>query len=361
MTVVSVEKENLVEFESFYCRYGSRTVNQNLVWLAAYRDCFLNKNNYSCLLRITNDSETLSFVGLQLEKENMGGLLSIRKYFQFGRGPSDFYSIVVKPGSEEEVVNALANHWYNTRDKWDTITLENIPASNMLPLSLVDKMKDVGFTVEKKEGYGFYTTDTTRDWDKYFETFIRPANKDLLKDLRKLERNGVELSVQTIRKNVYDHLETVLNLYAQRRKSLGQANSYETDERKEFVKRITTAYEESENVELSLLIDSSQNVWAFQLDFLWDGVRYHWNHAYNEDYKKYSPGKILLLKLMEASFKDPSVHEVNHMRGASSYKSKLADTFNPYINIMIINPYSKRLMVRKVWHRLSYLKRWIKL
>lgn len=352
-------KKILVEFESFYNNYGSRIVNQNFAWMSTYIDNYLNNDCYPRLLRITNESDTLSFIGLQLERKYNNRFISTKNYFQLGRGPSDFYSIVAKPNSEKEVVEALAIYWWNTRPDWDTITLENIPGSNSLPLALANKMREWGFEVERKEGFGFYTVDTTKDWEEYFTSFIKPSNKDLLKDLRKMEREGVELTVQHIRKDVYNNLKSVLDLYAQRRQSLGQPNSYETAERKEFVQKVTTSFEETDNVELSLLQDASKNVWAFQLDFLWDGVRYHWNHAYNEDYKKYSPGKILLLKLMEASFRDPSIKEVNHMRGASAYKSKLADTFNPYINLKIINPYSKRLKWLKVWNKLSYIKKWI--
>lgn len=356
---IAISPKALGDLDTFQLQFGDRTVQQNVRWLSAYISSYLKSDNALLFLRIAKDSDVLSFVSLQQSQKYINRFITLRNFYPLGWGPSDFYSIVAQPDSEKEVVEALASYWRDNSADWDTITLENIPSSNSLPLALANKMREWGFEVERKEGFGFYTVDTTKDWEEYFTSFIKPSNKDLLKDLRKMEREGVELTVQHIRKDVYNNLKSVLDLYAQRRQSLGQPNSYETAERKEFVQKVTTSFEETENVELSLLLDASKNVWAFQLDFLWDGVRYHWNHAYNEDYKKYSPGKILLLKLMEASFRDPSIKEVNHMRGASAYKSKLADTFNPYINLKIINPYSKRLKWLKVWNKLSYIKKWI--
>lgn len=356
---IAISPKALGDLDAFQLQFGNRTVQQNVRWLSAYISSYLKSDNALLILRIAKGSDVLSFVSLQQSQKYINRYITLRNFYPLGWGPSDFYSLIAQPDSEKEVVEALANYWMNNSAEWDTITLENIPATNSLPLILAGKMMELGFVVEKKEGFGFYTVDTTSVWETYFNSFVKPANKDLLKDLRKIEREGIELSVQHIRKGVYNKLKTVLDLYAQRRQSLGQPNTYETQERKEFVQRIMASFEESENVELSLLLDGAKNVWAFQLDFLWEGVRYHWNHAYNEDFKKYSPGKILLLKLMEASFHDPSIKEVNHMRGASAYKSKLADTFNPYINLKIINPYSKRLKWLKVWNKLSYIKKWI--
>jgi CelD/BcsL family acetyltransferase involved in cellulose biosynthesis len=274
-----------------------------------------------------------------------------------GRGPSDFFQPVVQPGFESSFAVHFSNWLRKNSQDWDELYLSEIPGSWVGHTALAQSLREKQFSVRVKETTGFYFVDTTLDWEHYFESFLKPQNKDLLKDLRQIDRQHIQLRIESHREGVYAKLEQVLHLYAQRRASLGQYNTYETTERKAFVKAVTEAYEKKGWVELSFLKDQDDNIWAFQLDWLFRGIRYHWNHAYNEDFKKYSPGKILLYKLMERAFQRPEEIQCNHMRGLAGYKSKLADQMERLVEIHVHNPFSWRNRFAKIYNKVSYLKK----
>ena len=123
-----------------------------------------------------------------------------------------------------------------------------------------------------------------------------------------------------------------------------------------FFIQVIEAYEKFSGVELHLLQDDQMNTWAFQLDWLRNGIRYHYMHAYNEAYKKYSPGKLLLYKLLQSSFSDVTIRECNYMLGESDYKQRFADSCEAYVSIAITNKSSMRLKLTRVASRLVQLR-----
>lgn len=357
--VILQEKFSPDTWQAFFSQQDGHTINANKNWINAYYDTYLQPPIVPFVMQVQREEESIGFLPMQLEVKQVNRWLKTKDLYPLGWGPSDFFPIPCQSGMEDEMAVAITTFLKSNSKLWDTMTIQNVPVPSAVASGLKKSLVDEGFSCHEQGGFGFYTVDTSGDWSTYFERFIKPQNKDLLKDLRRLDREGVRLEVLSYRHNVYNKLVPLLDLYAQRRSSLGQSNSYETKERRAFVEQVTTAFEKGNHVELSVLQDEAGEPWAFQLDFLWEGTRYHWNHAYNEDFKKHSPGKILLLRLLESSFEDPAIREVNHMRGSADYKSKLADTFNPYINYQVVNTKSKRLKWLNTYHQLSYLKKWI--
>ncbi len=273
-----------------------------------------------------------------------------------GEGPSDFYRPLKLGKVPDPLYESVFNWFHENRNKWDQINLLNCLPDQFEYESLVEKFNSAGYSAKFDKANGFFFVDTTGSYDDFFESFIRPRNKDLLKDLRRIEREEHQLRVEKVSEEIFKKLKEVLELYSNRRKSLGQRNTYEDQDRMGFVQDVLDSYEKQGKAELSLLKDREQNTWAFQLDWIIDGVRYHWNHAYNEDYKKYSPGKILLLELLKESFQNPNIVECNHMRGLAGYKSKLADQSQNLYRLSVHNPYSRTNRLRRVYHDLSRVK-----
>lgn len=321
------------------------TVQWNFEWFNSFLSAYNIQENDTDLIGFVDIDSLIGLSLLQKTCKPMTRFWKERILVPLGYGPSDFFAVPVKDDYELRVSKMLVHYYIQNSQAWERIIVDNLQYNQKFYSFLIDEFKRLGYQVEVSTDRFSYYVDTTGDWDSFYLNFISKNNKDLLKDLRKIDRSGINLTVHQIRESVWPSLKEVLEIYAQRRKSLGQKNTYNDSSRELFVKSVIQAYEKSGNVELSLLKDQNDQVWAFQLDWIWEGVRYHWNHAFNEDFKTFSPGKILLLKLLEISFADPKIVEVNHMRGNATYKSKLADKTRPYLFIQIVNPFSWRKRV----------------
>jgi CelD/BcsL family acetyltransferase involved in cellulose biosynthesis len=145
-------------------------------------------------------------------------------------------------------------------------------------------------------------------------------------------------------------------IYAQRRTASRQQNKYSDSQRKEFFKQVLSEYESSGSVELAMLVGNNGDIWAYQLDWLDKGVRYHYMHAYNDKYKQHSPGKLLLFEILKNSFASAEIVRCNFMRGEAEYKSKFANSMQPYVSIELENPWSLKRYATQVAAKLLKLR-----
>lgn len=367
MAIKHINEINIQEYETNFSKFEKNShhlVQQTPQWITAYAENYIYQNKIGAtplqILFFEEGDNSKGVILLQKKTKRIAPFIYKKNLEIFGRGPTDFFQILIEKDYESQAFSQLSNWLYSNRHGWDELTLSEIPApSTNIPL-LIESLQKKGFKASSNTSSGFFFVDTTSDWGSFYNNFFKTNNKDLLKDLRKIERNGIQLKLESHRNDIYRKLEDVLHLYAQRRNTLGQKNTYETEERRGFVKEITEAYEKKGWVELSFLKDQENNIWAFQLDWLYQGVRYHWNHAYNEDFKKYSPGKIILFKLMKRSFGNPQEIQCNHMRGLAGYKNKLANQQCPLITLRVENSYSIRNKTIKLYQKGAFIKSFLK-
>ncbi len=365
MAIKGTDKILIDEYLSLYSQLNSgvkHLIQSSIEWISGYNEFYLKPDDSKepVFLSFYDDEKYYGFLNLQSYIKKSSRLISKYNFEIFGRGPTDFFYPMVLHTYEEKFAEEFAEWLYDNKNDWDELTLSELPENwNGLDW-FTAKLSAKNFKINIAKTSGFYYVDTTQEWESYLNTFLLPKNKDLFKDLRGIDRNGIMLELESHRDNVYENLEKVLHLYASRRNSLNQVNSYDNSARRNFVRDITMKYERNGWVELTFLKDQYQNIWAFQLDWILNGIRYHWNHAYNEDFKKYSPGKILLYKLMERAFRSSAEIECNHMRGLSGYKNRLADKKTNLLQIHVSNPYSKRNQIANLYFRLSYLKKLLK-
>lgn len=310
------------------------TVHQRFSWYEAYIAAF---QPHTTILRVSQNGNVLGILPLQIKNIRGTRYWQLRQLVPLSYGPADFFNLLFLPGKEQEISQALALWLSKNTNKWDELYLDLIPetSSGWQPLEVA--LQSQGFFVQRNQNKGFYKVDTTKSWEEYNRLFLVKNNKDLFKDMRRIEKEKLELHVQRIRRGIRQYFPQILPLYAQRRNTREQTNNYLTKARLEFFSQVIHHYERNDNVELSLLLDSCKNIWAYQLDWLLDGIRYHYMHAYNEPFAKHSPGKILLYRLLQISFSDPDIHECNYMLGESPYKSKLANEKEAYVSLYIQN------------------------
>ncbi len=330
-----------IEFDSISELNLEHYVQMNSKWLRSYISSYLEPTQVF-ILGVYDNSKLLGCLPMQIEEHRATRFWNYRILTILGNGPTDFYDIPIAKGFEESICLLFVK--YLKRSKaWDKLSLKNIPISSDSFTWFKKSLELVKLDFKETTPNGYFWVDTyDLSWEAYEKEIFNPKNKDLLKSERRLQREKIILNVKTFTEDIYSHVIGNLNLYEQRRNSLRQKNTYLTVERKKFLRMATALYEKEKSVSLTTLNDETNEVWAFQLDWLVNGVRYHWNHAYNENYKRFSPGKLLLKLIMKDSFKDPNILACNHMRGLSKYKGKLVDNEALLGCISLNNPKSFR-------------------
>ncbi len=268
--------------------------------------------------------------------------------FEFlGYGPTDFFEIVALNDSLE-IKKALLNFFFDTQ-KWDFLKLDLLPNGSILNPYLQNKLsKSKHIQVDYNHSTGFqYETTTNINLDHYFNTIFKKKNKDLLKGERRLSNDNIDYKINTFYTGIYSKFIKNVKLYAKRRESLGQYNFYEDESYCQFLKEVCSNYEEKKCIEFSTLETKGGDIIAIQLDFLLNKIRFHWNHAFNEDYKRYSPGKILLKELLFLSIQSNHIDECNHMRGLSNYKEKFTSYTAHFINYKLENKNSLKIKLTR--------------
>lgn len=344
LTITKITQPNQNFWQSFdqivnkTCAF---TVHLNSIWLSNYIKYYFEESQSAWILAVYDKTKLVGCLPLQATEKKATRFYNFTELHILGFGPTDFFDIPVMEENREEILSLLVS--FLKKDKtWDKFILTGLPEFSVNLKYFVKALKKEKLEYEIDEHSGFVYAITTGNWEDFLKTEFNPKNKDLSKSERRVERENYQLKFTSYRENVYQELLKNIDLYAQRRMTLGQFNKYETDNLKQFLKNIIEAFEEKKMVELTVL-EADGETWAFQLDWINNKTRYHWNHAYNEDYKRYSPGKLILKELMRKSFQDPEIDYCNHMRGLSRYKEKFTDEKQMLLRIKIENPFSKKI------------------
>lgn len=322
------------------------TVHLNSIWLSNYIKYYFEPGQSTWILAAYDQDELVGCLPLQATEKRATRYYDFTELQILGFGPTDFFDIPVAEENREEILSHLVG--FLKKDKtWDKLILTSLPEHSINLKYFIEALEKEKLEHEIDDPNGFAYVATKDDWEGFLKTEFNPKNKDLAKSERRVAKQGYQLKFNAYRENVYQELLKNIDLYAQRRESLGQFNNYETDNLKQFLKNIIEAYEAKKMVELTVL-EADGETWAFQLDWIRNKTRYHWNHAYNEEYKRYSPGKLILKEVMKESFHDPNIDYCNHMRGLSSYKDKFTTEKQMLKRIKIENPSSKKIKLTRL-------------
>lgn len=346
-------------YGDLYSKVGSvdMGVQQTIEWAEAYERAYISQSKDLNALHFAlfDGKQIVGVLPLQIRKVRSSQYTYYNRIEIFGRGPTDFFRPIAEEGYEGELQRQFCSFLIEEKNCWDRLYISEIIDLAHFQTLLSD-CNEISMKLSNVYQQGYFSVNTTGNWDDFYNETLKPKNKDLWKAMRRIKNDGFQLSVQTYNTNIYDKLRNSLELYAQRRESLGQNNSYETDSRNRFVKKVCEQFEASGQAEFSVLLDQYGELWSFQLDWIFCGTRFHWNHAYNEKFKRYSPGKYLLYSLLKSSFEKPKIHRVNHMRGLADYKKSLTDQQNALYAIEAINPYSRRLKIERKVVQLARFK-----
>ncbi len=298
---------------------------------------------------------------LELKQKGDFRFFKLHHLYPLAHGPNDFFLLPKGQLSNTEAAEQYFNHLDSIKETWDYLHLFYIPESSNVWEALSKIFQENNYNVKIRRHRHFYFIDTTESWEDYYESFLHKSLRDVRGRFNRLKKAGLSYEIHEVTNGIYEYLPHLLELYDKRRQSTDQKNAFLNNSHRKLLEEIIPVYEAKGWLKLSYIRGSDNKIWAYQLDFLKDGIQYHYTPSFDEDYKFYSPSKILLFESIKSAFLSSDINEFNFMRGESPYKTQYAREKEDYIFLDIKNNLSKRNRFADFITRISSIKAKLKM
>lgn len=333
------------------------TVHQTSDWYLAYINSLNLRDNVHILQVRDARNGLVGILPLEIRYKRGTRFWSLRDFVPLSRGPQDFFYFLARQGMEAAAARALATWFLEHFQAWETINLDYIPEKSLGWEAFCEGLSTNGISVQVTRERCFFLIDTTQGWAEYDRDFLHSRLADLRNRRNRLVKQGCSIQVVSLKTGIGAYLDDLFAHYDARRAVLGQQSASASTEVKDFIRQIVAEREQRGGVILSLLQEeTSGDILAYQLDWLHQGVRFHWHPTFNPQYAQYSPGKMLLYETIKQAFEDPEIVEFNFMRGESNYKTQFTDQSERFVSLQLTNPRSLRRRGTQIASQLTNLR-----
>ena len=321
---------------SLSTKYG---LNTHPIWLETYFKTFCEINSELILELIdTKKNDIIGFLFLFKQKRRDNRFFEFVRLIPCGYRPTDFFPIVVENGYEKQFAKLLVNWFKNNSSSWDSIYINYIPKDLSIWKELEHYFIRYRFDIKTDDNKQFLTICTkSGDFNSHINRLGTKKEKYLRYIKRRFEREIGDIQFIEPKSNLIYYFNEFLDQYSSIKDILGQSNPFtRVKELKQFTKEIINKYEDEGFIKLIILRAGEKNI-AFCYYFYFNKIIYYSMPSYDNNYKKYSPGTILLYELIKKSFEDQSILEFNFMRSVYDYKLWWKPENNNYVEILVKN------------------------
>jgi hypothetical protein len=278
-----------------------------------------------------------SFYYLKVEKQQkpVGGVFLAtdknlwnkrnKNFFQIGKGPSDFFDLFSVPGEERYVCQEIAR-WLDTHSsRWSSISLDLISENSIYSKLLPEELKEFGIPFTINSERSFSRIDTNQTLEDYHGNLGGKKRKELNYYLNRIHKDGFVINYREIENEISANFDSFLPWYDSRRASTHQCNAFESyPQFRPFLLNTINCFEKKKMARMSILELNRKPV-AVSLNWFYNDIIYFYMPMFDERFKSFAPGKLLLYHIILKAITSREINEVNLMRGSSAYK----DFFNP--------------------------------
>ncbi|WP_304511757.1 GNAT family N-acetyltransferase [Desulfobacula sp.] len=313
---------NLGEFGELKNTWNSLTENYesylpwlNFDWFELCLKYFLNDNKLFILLLYKADS-VVAIAPFVIKKEVLKGVFKTIKIELIGNVYSPIRNFIFGDSSDEDkivFISKIICYFCDVYKDWDIIEFDKIPEEN----NVFDMFTHVVYRSALKHRTCFcsgnwYLDGITYTFDKYFENLPRKLQKDIQYCRRRLVKMGDLRFQMKLDDNSLDHY---LDIYDEVRKKSWKA----PEKDKVFIREFTKIAAEKGFLRLAFLFYENDPI-ASQKWIVCHKNAYILDVLHDENYRKYSPGKILSSEISKYVIDYDKVNEIDFMGGDDPYK-----------------------------------------
>ena len=276
-----------------------------LPWLKAWWDVF-GEDRGMMVLKVVEGGQTVGFAPMMIASR--GRVVRWRKVQFIGSGPSDRCGIIARDG-REDVHRAVWDHILSKED-WDVIELRDMVTGGPTDGCVRSMFPEAEL---------FYQPSPYIPLEKDYATYLSKLSKNMSYNLgrywRKLQDHGATLHVWRSKDEVERGVKVLKELSDAR---WDFTNVLKTPGMMPFVEKAARELAKDGSVVFHSLQIKEQPI-AITMGFEDDGRYMYYLSGFDPDHSKYSPGSVLLSKIIEECHARGK-REVDLLRGAEAYK-----------------------------------------
>lgn len=255
------------------------------------------------------------------------GLLPLIAKDSVLRSPTNGHTPVFVPLGSPDAVSALVAA--ALASNIGSLIVGRIPLDDARIRALSSSSRDAGRVTWWETGQESPIVDTSGDLDRYRRGLSRHTRRELARLHRKLEAEHGEVHVRAYDtpSELEKELQAGLELEARGWKGRRRTAILSRPDTAAFYRQIASNFARRGELRLSTISADGRLV-AFDLCVVAYNRAWILKGAYDEDYRRYAPGLVLLLAEIEKAF-ELGLRTVDLLGGADEYKLKFATGFRP--------------------------------
>ncbi len=343
---VAVDAEGLEALGDGWNKLVARagaSVFQTLEWQSTWWRSFAACGKLHTVM-VWAGEDLVGIVPLFRDRVQIVGIPLLRRLLFVGGVDSDYSDVIVAPGYEEHVAQAVAEHLSAVRD-WDLIELERVPDRSKAIGFLMTALAERGHAVKRTVDQRCFAIPLPASWEEYLAHLNTRTRKNLLREQHKLLSAGFRFELASSTSSIAEAMEQFLTLHIRQWVSKGERTALQDPQRQRFHRELARRLSQTGLIRLSSLRREDQRV-AVEYGFLFDGKYYKYNSglALDSTWSRFSPGMVLTLMSIEQAIR-LGLREFDLTRGAERYKTVLGAHESTASRYQIVASPSRRLRV----------------
>ena len=307
-------------------RSETRSVFLTWQWLSTWWEAFRTGAELYTFA-VLDGEQLIGIAPLMLRRD-----ADVRVVEFLGMGSSDYCDLIAAGEDKPAVLAAVMEALLRRRDRWDRIRLRNLPeqSSTVAVLSQLELPVDLDIVAEVESVCPALSIETSPH-------FARTCahKKSLVRHERYFERlsplawqHAMDLD------EVRDLLPEFMEQHRDRRFMAGDRSLFDDPRHRRFYERLVQPLLDANWLRFSVLRWRDE-ILAFHLGFLFDRVYTWYKPTFNVDYARFSPGEVLLKKLIEHALQE-DVRELDFTIGDEAFKERFTNVKRNNLRVQII-------------------------
>ena len=312
------------------------TFQYEFEWVSAWTE-YMRKDWKPFLLVVKEDEKIIGIFPLMYRNEKRRNLLPFRRVKFLAADQTDFSLILAEEKKVEKVVNKSMEWLFSNNLRWELLVLDDLVDGNPAVNSIQEWLhrSKHSFKYEVHMGKYFFI-DLARPWEEVIQgssrNFIR---RDVNWARNRISRFGYWEVVADSDLSTEEIVLRASLIHTKRQSELGRTSLYSDELTKQYIHSVIEKAKSLKKIRTYWLRFENKDI-AYIIGFEQEDSFYVWNIAFDPDFARFSPSKLLLFE----SIKDchnRRLKEFNFMRGEGEYKSKWTKSFRGNFRFTIKN------------------------
>ncbi len=290
------------------------TVFQTFDWLQCWSE-FLDRTGNMFILAVYEGDAVLGIAPLFFRRFSLKGLPLFRILHIAGAPESDYQSLILRNGREEETLAALVRHIAKLR--WDIAWFSDLYPETPTDLLLTGFLRREKFSILKKKHTPCPFIQLPDTFENYRKTLSKNARQNTTKFCNRVERLGsVSYDKISRTEDIPSAMREFMRLHEQQWQTRGQTGALNTPEVRSFHVAVAQRLERYLDLR-QLKIDEKLVASTYSYDF--HGKRGLYLPGLDMEYRYYSLGHVMITYGIRDAIEN-GMEEYDFMRGDEKYK-----------------------------------------